>query len=463
MTTPTGSPAVPRAAWTGLVLVSLLVVAAFTVPHLTGWETWTRAPRSQVDEPVNPPLHGWWEPKLFGPGTVPALVVAVLGWRWFARWAGHAPWRLLLGAAYAVGLAWCLSLALVDGSEGISRVLGSPVEYLPTARDVDDVGLLLREFVDRIPYDAAPRNWPTHVAGHPPLMLLFFVGLVQVGLGGAFAAGIVVVVVGATMPLGALVALRALGQEAAARRLAPFLVLSPAAVFVAVSADAVIGAVMAWGLACLALATRGARRGALWWAVPAGLLLGCGVLMSYGMPLMGLVALAVLAAGRSQGGTWWPLPVAAGAALVPVLGFAVAGFAWWEAYPVLHDRYWDGIAADRPASYWLWGNLAALAVVTGPAVWAGLGVLTTRVRPLVRRALDPEVRPVVLLAGAALLVVLLADASRMSKSEVERIWLPFVPWLTVAAALLPDRWRSPALAANLVLALLVQHLAYTTW
>ena len=32
----------------------------------------------------------------------------------------------------------------------------------------------------------------------------------------------------------------------------------------------------------------------------------------------------------------------------------------------------------------------------------------------------------------------------MSKGEVERIWLPFVPWLLIACALLPERWRRPA-------------------
>jgi hypothetical protein len=435
-----------------VAVVVALVVAAFVVPEVTGWEVWSRAPRSEVAEPENPPLHGWWEITWWGPGTLPALVVAVLGWRWFAGERGmalRAGWRPLLMATYAVALAWCLALALVDGPSGISRVLGSPTEYLPTARAVDDVGLLLGEYVERIPYSAAPDNWPTHVAGHPPLMLLFFVALVQIGLGGAFAAGLVVVVVGASAPVAVLVTLRALDLEETARRLAPLLALSPVAVFVAVSADAVIGAVVAWGLACLALATRAGR---WWWAVPAGLLLGCAVLMSYGMPLIGLTALAVLAAGRA----WRPLPVAVLAALVPVLGFAAAGFAWWEAYPVLHDRYWDGIAADRPAAYWLWGNLAALALITGPAVWAGLGVLLTRLRTDLRH-------PVVLIAGATLLVVLLADLSRMSKSEVERIWVPFVPWLTVAAALLPRRWLSGGVAAGAVLALLVQHTSYTSW
>ncbi|NYG56150.1 hypothetical protein [Nocardioides perillae] len=442
-----------RAAWTGTLVAAALVVLAFVVPPLTGWDVATRAPRSEVDEVLSPPLHGWWEPKLLGPGTVPALVVAVLGWRWARTRVADQPWARLLATASALSLAWCLSLALVDGASGLSRVLGGDYEYLPTAREVDDVGALLEGYVERIPIDS-PGAWPTHVAGHPPLMLLFFVGLVRLGLGGDLAAGVVVTVLAASLPVAAAVALRALGAEAAARAALPVLTLSPVAVFVAVSADALAATVAAWGLACLALATR--RWG---WAVPAGLLLGTATCMAYGVPLLGFVALAVLAAGRS----WRPLPVAVGAALVPVLALAAAGYAWWEAYPVLHDRYWDGIAEDRPASYWLWGNLAALALVTGPAVWGGLGVLTARARPLLRPSAVDGLRPVVLLALGAALAVTVADLSRMSKSEVERIWIPFVPWLSLAAVLLPPRWRARALAAQLVLALLVQHLLYTSW
>ncbi len=68
-----------------------------------------------------------------------------------------------------------------------------------------------------------------------------------------------------------------------------------------------------------------------------------------------------------------------------------------------------------------------------------------------------------LLAGAAAACVVLADASQMSKAEVERIWLPFVPWLTLSCALLPARWRRAGLALQLFAALVVQHLLYTSW
>jgi hypothetical protein len=48
-----------------------------------------------------------------------------------------------------------------------------------------------------------------------------------------------------------------------------------------------------------------------------------------------------------------------------------------------------------------------------------------------------------LLAGAAVAAVVVADLSGLSKGEVERIWLPFAPWVTTAAAALPDDDRWP--------------------
>jgi len=51
----------------------------------------------------------------------------------------------------------------------------------------------------------------------------------------------------------------------------------------------------------------------------------------------------------------------------------------------------------------------------------------------------------------------------MSKGEVERIWLPFIPWLTLSVALLPERWRRWGLAVQLVVALLVEQLLNTAW
>ncbi|WP_245596470.1 hypothetical protein [Nocardioides alkalitolerans] len=458
------------APWAGLVVAALLVAAAMLVPVVFDWQVWARSERAQVSGQF-PPLHGFWDPKV-GIGTVPAVVLAVGALLWSFRLAERLPWRWLLVAAYVAGLAWIVALALVDGEHGLTRKLGADDEYLPTARATDDIGAFLTGFVDRIPADSEGQ-WPTHVAGHPPAITLFFVVLVRLGLGGDLAAAVVVVLLAASLALAVLVTLRVLGAEGAARRAAPFLVMTPAAVFLGVSGDAVIAVTVAWGIAALAAGAVTTRWGPrIVWSGLAGVLLGLGVLMSYGMPLIGLVCVAVLVLARS----WWPLPIAAASALVVVLVFAAGGFAWWEAYPVLVERYWHGIASLRPASYWLWGNLAALLLSAGLLVGAGAGAWGARVVEVVRARRGggatedtPRTRPdrdlVVLLwlAGAGFACVLAADASRMSKAEVERIWLPFIPWLTLSLALLPRRWRVPGLALQLVGALVLQHLLYTSW
>lgn len=454
------SPARPAAlrhaaAWIGLLGGAALIWWAFWWPDATGTEVYSRAPRN-ADDAAIPPLHGLWQPTWFGPGTLPALLIALLSFRYAAALAERLGWRRLLLASYAAGLAWMLALALVDGESGLSRQLGNPWEYLQTAREVTDVGALLAGWVERMPMDS-PDAFVTHVAGHPPAALLFFVGLDRVGLGGDLAAGVVVTLVAATTALGVMVTLRALGAEALARRAAPFLVLAPSAVFMAVSFDAVIAATAAWGIACLALgATATTRRTALVWSALGGLVLGTLVMFSWGMPLMGLVALAVLVAARPRRHWWLPLPVSALTALLVVLGFAVAGWTWWEVYPHLVDRYYEGIAKDRPIDYWRWANLALVLISAGPLLAAGLAHA-----PFAGRW--REVRVPLLLVAGGLGCVALATWSEMSKAEVERIWLPFMPWLLISCALLPDGWRRWGLALQLATALVVQHLFYTTW
>jgi hypothetical protein len=429
-----------------LGLTLLLVAAAIVVPPLAHW------PVHASLHAVRPfaPLAGYVDARV-GPGTLVVVPVAVAGVWQGAALAARLPWRWLLVTTYVATVAWTVALALVDGRAGLTREIVNHNEYLPTARRIHDVPATLHGFVDRIPV-GVPGSWETHVAGHPPGALLLFVGLVSVGLGSAFAAALTITLVGCTTPVAVLVTLRRLGADDVARRTAPFRGLSPAAIWVAVSADGVFAAVAAWGLAAVAVATVSARRSRTWgWGLLGGLLLGCCLLLSYGLVLLAPLPLAVMRAGRS----WRPLPAIALGALVPVLVFAAYGFRLWEAYPVLNDRYWAGIAADRPATYWLWGDLAALAICAGPALGAGIGALLAAGRR------SPGV--VRLLVGAAALAIVLADVSRMSKAEVERIWLPFVPWLLLSTACLPDRWRRPMLGVQVGVALLVQHLVLTNW
>ena len=75
------SERVRTAAWCGLLATLVLVVLAFGLPSWLDWHVAARAPRNASPHEV-PPLHGLWRPKLFGPGTVPAVLMALLGWRY---------------------------------------------------------------------------------------------------------------------------------------------------------------------------------------------------------------------------------------------------------------------------------------------------------------------------------------------------------------------------------------------
>ncbi|WP_162655740.1 hypothetical protein [Streptomyces actuosus] len=402
-----------------------------------------------------PPLVGTWEPHL-GPGTPAAVAVAVAVVAYGPRAAARLPWRGLLLAAYGTALAWIWSLALVDGwRRGVVDRLITRHEYVPVVGRFHDIPAALRDFTHHILVHS-PDNWPAHVAGHPPGAVLTFVLLDRAGLGGGGWAGAWCITVGATGCVAVLVAVRALASEGLARRAAPFLVLAPAAVWAGASPDAYFAAVAAWSLALLALAVTGGSR---WWALGAGLLFGLTCYLSYGLTLFAVPGAAVLLLGR---GRLRALPfLVAGLVVVPAV-FTLAGFDWWEAYRLLVRRYYEGAGGVRPYGYWVWANLACTVLLVGLATAAGLvragGALGGAVRARGRGT--PEVRLAVLVAAAAL-TLLAADLSGMSKAETERIWLPFALWLLPACAFLTGTraW----LAAQAVLALLVNHLLLTGW
>ncbi|WP_375385473.1 hypothetical protein [uncultured Microbacterium sp.] len=433
--------------WIGLALAAVLIVAATVYPMLAGLNVYVQD---------FPPLLASWLPRV-GPGTIPAIALAILAARYAIDLAARVRWRVLLIGSFASSLIWMLSLAAVDGVAGVAGPLDTQYEYLRTARAVTDFGAVLHEYVTRIP-EGAVDSWPVHIAGHPPGALLFFVVLVRLGLGSGLAAGLVVAVIAATTPAAVLITMRRLGAEAGARRAVPFFTLGPAAIWMAVSADAMFEAFAAWGLCVLACAaTSSGRARVAGYAVAAGLLLGYCVMLSYGLPLLGVLAVAVLVLARR----WTPLPWAVGGAAAVVIAFAVGGFAWWQAYPALVSRYWEGVASQRPTGYWIWANFAAVAMSAGPLFGAGLAVAVSRVRSI-RSAPRADV-VVIALALSALLSLVLADASLMSKAEVERIWLPFVPWLLLGTALLPEKWRRWGFAGQLAFALVVQHALLTLW
>jgi hypothetical protein len=401
-----------------------------------------------------PPLGAQWLPHT-GPGTVPAILIALLVVLRGPELAARASWRPLLGLAATTTLAWTISLALIDGwQRGVAERLTTHTEYLHDVPRVSDAGAMLRHFAEHIE-GLRPGSWTTHVAGHPPGALLVFVGLDRIGLPGGEPAALLCMLVGSSAGVAVAVALRALGAETTARAALPFGVLAPGAIWVGVSADGLFAGVLAWGVALLAI---GAARDRL--DLPAvaasaggGLLLGASLFLSYGLVLAGLLPVAVAVAARRL----VPLLVAGAGVAAVVAVFAAAGFWWLEGYQQVTIRYYQPgeYGLLRPYSYWVWADLACLAVVLGPAGAAGL-----------RRVFTPAQRQphaLVLLCAAAAMAVLIADLSGLSKAEVERIWLPFAVWLIAGTGLLPARQVRWWLAAQAVLALAVNHLLLTTW
>ncbi len=409
-----------------------------------------------------PPLVAVWEPH-GGPGTPAAVALAVAAVAHGPRVADRLRWPGLLALTWAVSASWILALATVDGwRRGFVLKLTSRHEYLAGIEGFSDIGAALRTFEDHIVM-GRPGNWPTHVAGHPPGATLPFVLLDRVGLGGPVWASFCCVALAATAGAAVLIAVRALCGEPLARRAAPFVVLAPGAVWAGVSADGAFAAVAAWSMALLAVAVTRATRFPRAAAAGSGLVFGLLCYLSYGLPLMGLLLAAVLVLGGSAR----PLPLFAAGSLVVPVAFTVAGFHWWEAYPLLVERYHQGVGGKRPYGYWVWANLGTATVAAGLAAVAGLRRSLESARSAV-----PELRAgrplgdrqrLAALALAALLAVVAADLSGMSKAETERIWLPFVLWLLPAAALLPDRTRRGWLCAQVVLALAVNHLLRTSW
>jgi 4-amino-4-deoxy-L-arabinose transferase-like glycosyltransferase len=423
----------------------LLLAAAFAAEPLGLWG-------GDVHQWL-PPLSAHLDPAL-GPGLPVAVGVAYAVVRWGPWMAQTLQWRRLLVVTWASGVLWGFGLALLRGwSGGIVAPLTSDDESLVDVPRVDDVWQTLRVYTDRILL-TAPDHWTTYESGHPPLPLLFYVLLDRIGLGGPAAGGAVAALIGSTAVMAVLVTLRSLGDERRARSAAPFLVLTPLVIWIVVSTDAVILSVTAWGIALLALASsaRQPRRRRLL-SLAAGFVLGAGLFLSYGMVLMAPVAVAVLLAAR----TWKPLGPAVPAAFGVVAAFAAAGFWWLEGMQILEVRYYQGKGGVRQYGYWVWANLAVAAFAVGPAVVAGLG------RTAAAASRWREASPTVLLAGGAAVAILVATASGLSKSEVERIWLPFLLWLVPLTALLPDEDQRRWLAVSAAWALVVGVLFRTTW
>jgi hypothetical protein len=376
--------------------------------------------------------------------VVPVALAAVIvthGPRLATRWR----WPALLVASWAATGGWSVALAAAAGWPAVTEPVVSRYDYravLPAARDLG-LGDFLRTYVARL------GDYSVHVQGHPPGMVSLLWLLDAIGLRGPGWEAAIIIGVGAITPAAVLVTVRIVAGEPAARLFAPFLALAPWALFVATIGDAVFTAMAAATIALVAVATTRRGLASVVWAAGAG---GSGALtlhFTYGLvPLLVLVTGGVLIARRRP---TLVMPVVTGAATVTAIWIA-AGFWWWEGFNA--TRHWHDVGAspDRPYGYFLLADLVVLAVMLGPAVVAAL---TLR--------LD---RRLAVLVVPAVLAVLVADFSGLSKGEVERIWLPFMPWISVAVIGLVRRWPREAsrwLAAQAGLTIVLQATIAWPW
>ena len=352
----------------------------------------------------------------------PAVAVAVVAA------AAHGlidrlPWRAVLLSGYVAALAWALALAAVDGVKGLSGPVTNPGEYF---RDVPavgaDPGAFLRDFVANSP------EYATATRQHPPGPVLLLWGLDRMGLDHPGTLGLLITVIGCTTVPLILVAMRSLSGEASARRLAPVLVLAPYAVWVAVSMDAVTAALSAAMVTSGVLASEQQRRGgpAVVLAVISGLLLGIAALFSYAAPWLGLSVICVYFVRRR------PLlnVVTGAAALIPLIVAQRAGFGWSDGLTAAQADFSMRVEPHRSAVVWGLVSLVVLVLACGPAIVASA-------RKIRRTAGWP------FLVGAVIAVAFAVGAG-LARGEMEHAWLPYFPWLLVAAVAPERRGEEPA-------------------
>ncbi len=418
-------------AWSGLIVVAAVTGAVLLLAGV----------HMQID---SPPLTGY--PRWGGSYRVlPAIAFGMLGVRLLPLAASRLRWLSLLGVVAASTAVWAITLDLFDGWQ--SLVAPVHTEYAATAARIVSPHQFLTTFPARI------RSYNLHTQSHPPAMELILWVINRAGWHGAGAAATLYIAVGSLAGVAALVALRDVAGEQRARAAAPFLVLFPGAIWLATSGDAFFAGVSATAVALLVLATGCRGRPSDLYACTGGLLFGLTAFLSYGLVLLAVVPLVVAWNRRRVR----PMVVAAFACGAVFLTFLAAGFSWLAGLQLAHQRYGAGVASRRPYAYFLVADLAALALAVGPAAAIGLAHLRDRATWL--------------LAGSALAVVALADLSGMSKAEVERIWLPFMPWLLLAAASIAYGAVGPltvrrvryTLAAQVATALLIQLTIKSPW
>lgn len=464
-----------------------------------------------------PPFHG--RPRLLVTSLLPAAIAAAVAVSVLPSLAARLSWRALLLVGWLGTAGWAVVLAVSQGRDAIARPLARSTEYLAAVPAVGDRPLAwLRQFTEELP--AYPIHVQGHP---PLPVLCFWAldRLGLSGPGWAAAAVIIAgssVTVAIAVTLRVLVGADAGRRAVPFLVLAPtavFVATSADALFLGVTAWAVALFALAAARDSPAPRTRVAAGSPLPGAAPdppspeavpvrpggrpqhqgfmigtgfplrvsrlwttrlrwtasvlarplrprplvlgsaAGVLFGASLYLSYGLVPIGALALAVAALRPSVQAF---VGAAAGASAVAG-AVTAAGFWWPDGVAATHAAWAASGGAERPYGYFLLGNLAVLAVLTGPATAAALARLWRQPDRTPRTRTSRGLR---VLVGGCLIAVLALDLSGVTKGEVERIWLPYASWIIAATAAAPAPARGWLIAQG-VTAITVQSVLGSPW
>lgn len=412
------------------------------------------------------PLVGTWD---WAPSwkIIPAVFVGCAVVIWAGRGTSERPRRSEFVAIGTLSFCWTVALAWSQGRATMIDPIIDPTEYWARLAKLPPATEMLRVWADPM----WMRNQPVHLKGHPPGYVLILKAMAQVGLRSPWAAAAVSWLAAASVAVGLVVVVRLCTKGDAWRRVAPFAVVAPYAVWMGTSADAVFTAFGVWGVVAVAAsasAVQAKRRFLL--GVLGGLSLGFAVFLSYGMaPFLIIPGLAILGVPafswreRAQS-----IASTAMGGLVVVAIFAVLRFWWFDGLATTRIFYWKGTAKFRPLGYFFVANIANVAIASGPAVIAGMGAAVGAglrgAKTSVRSLVETVDRSWVLALGAVLAMVG-ANVSQLSKGETERIWLPFFVFLVpLASALGHTLWsRRCWIALQAATALVLQVGLLSKW
>ncbi len=409
------------------------------------WYAFTRGDELNRAQPASKlgagPFVGSWDVRLTAL-VIPAITVAIVAIAVLPKAAVQLSPSRAIAVTASLAVVFVVALAATDGWSAIIKPVVDKTEYWAGTAHALPAGNYLRTFLTR------QRFYSVHVRGHPPGFSLMLLAMRRLGLGSAWAAaGVSFLGVGSSVGAVGFTVWRISGIEAL-RRALPFLALAPYAVWQGTSADAFYAGAAATGVALLVTAMTTERpivEGVA--ALVGGVVIGATCFLTFGAPTLAPLVLALAWNTRK---VRWAAPALVGVAAV-VAAFSAFDYWWIDGLNNTRAFYAAGTAQFRPAFYFFFANVAVLAIAVGPAALAGLTRLAHN-------------RIAVIVFGA-LLCVALADASGLSKAETERIWLIYMPWISVAAATLATTVRRQRmwLGSQALTAVILQVVLVSKW